>query len=641
MRIFKSTSIKQKIVFITLFVTISSVSLIFTIDVFLNLGRFKNDLQNSRTLTTRLIAQNSISTLVFEDSKGAVDILNSLKEIPDVEAAFIYDANGVEFAAYYTGDSIKHKPGLGASGSRFEEKFLYINEPVIYQDYRLGTVNIIVSTINLKLQNRNYIATTLTLFFVILTVAVFLALWLQKIVTKPVLKLAHFADEISHSKDFSLRVKKTTDDEIGVLYDRFNVMLGQIEKRQSERNMAKKELENEREHLELRVIERTEELKSAMEKAEESDRLKTAFLANISHEIRTPMNAILGFSELLKDDNLPLPLKKEYIEIIHSSGNHLLSIINDIVEISKIETGQVQCSRDSVDILNLSETIFRELSIIHDPSKISFNFRKPVEDMPLVTTCDKTKLTQVLINLITNAFKYTEKGIVEFGYELVGTDIKFYVKDTGAGIDKKYHASIFDRFRRIEDQNRKFISGFGLGLAISKAYIELMGGEIFVESEPRKGSVFFFTIPYILTAPQPTDIARNYDFKDKMEMEQKILIAEDDDLNFKYLEIILSRLNVNIVRAMDGQEAVDKIFSDDSITLVLMDLKMPVLNGYEATRMIKEKKPTMPIIATTAYALSGDKEKAFEAGCDEYISKPISRKDLFQKIEFVNKMYAK
>jgi len=638
MKILSKFSIKQKIIYITLLVTISSIAIIFTADILNNLSRFRSDLINSRTLSTQLIAENCITTLVFDDKEGANVILKTLKEVPDVLGAFLFDAKGNEFAHYFRGEMIKYRPGTNISGNWFDGHLLYINKPVTYKNEKVGFINIVISTEILKHQNRKYLLTTIFTLIAILIGATLLAVWVQSFITKPILTLSRFADQISNSEEFTSRIKKTTNDEIGTLYDRFNFMLERIEKRENERDKAKKELEYERETLEVRVKERTEELKIALEKAEESDQLKSAFLANISHEIRTPMNAIIGFSEFLKDDTLPTARKEEFIEIIESSGNQLLNIINDIVEISKIEMGLIQRFEENVNILTMCEFLYKELSIIPNPEKVRFVFKKPEIDKLYFTVCDKTKLSQVLTNFITNAFKFTEHGTVEFGFEFNNDNIRFYVKDTGVGIDKKYHDAIFERFRRIEDKDQKVKSGSGLGLAISKAYVELMGGTIGVESEPWIGSTFFFTIPNIQSKTTKSEQDKSLKHSPLTEIDTTFLIAEDDDLNFKYLQFLLANYKVRIIRASNGQEAVEKALNDDSISLVLMDLKMPLMDGYEATRLIKEKKPKLPIIATTAYALSSDKEKALAAGCDAYVSKPIMKDELFENISMVRQL---
>lgn len=392
-----------------------------------------------------------------------------------------------------------------------------------------------------------------------------------------------------------------------------------------------------KESLEERVKQRTIELEHAKIKAEESDRLKSAFLTNLSHEIRTPMNGIIGFSDLLKNTEITLAERDEYISIINTCSYQLLSIISDIVEISKIETKLISLNEEPVDINLLLIYLHKELSISKlKKQDIDFRMVNSPLDFPEKIIVDGTKLKQVLTNLITNAFKFTDSGFIEFGCKTVNNSfVEFFVKDTGSGIDKKYHNVIFERFRQVENDARIMNSGSGLGLAISKAYIEMMGGSIHLESIPGKGSLFYFTIPVkragneqksIMSAPAL--VLNSFD-------NDVILIAEDEDTNFKLLQTMFLGKSVDIIRAVNGKEAVDISSKNTDISLVLMDIKMPEMDGLEAIRQIKSFRPRLPIIAVTAHALSGDKEIILLAGCNAYISKPIKKDQLFQLIQVV------
>lgn len=381
----------------------------------------------------------------------------------------------------------------------------------------------------------------------------------------------------------------------------------------------------------------TTELIKAKEKAEEGDRLKTSFLHNISHEIRTPLNAIRGFSELLNDPGLLPEEEKTFREIIIESSDHLLSIITGIVNISSLETGQEKLNEKEVNLNSMCDIIKEMfLSKIKDRNIILRQVTNlPDNESNIIT--DETKLIQILSNLVSNAVKFTKEGVIEFGYLVKDPLLEFYVKDTGIGITTEVQEEIFKRFRQGETNNNRQYGGSGLGLSISKAYTELLGGKMWLTSEPGIGSVFYFTIPYkkvSMKIPEseqselPLTLAETELKKSKI-----LLVAEDEDLNFLLVQKFLSGLNYIIIRAKTGLEVVKMCCSDLSIDLVLMDIKMPFLNGYEATSEIKKRRPDLPVIALTAYSSEEDKDKAIACGCSAFISKPFKREELISKIK--------
>ena len=370
-------------------------------------------------------------------------------------------------------------------------------------------------------------------------------------------------------------------------------------------------------------------LRKAEHDAKESDRLKTAFLQNISHEIRTPMNGIIGFTSLLNSDELPEEQKKEYIRIITKSSHKLLSIVDDVLNISLIETGNIKASDDMVNINEimdeLHQTFFSTFS-----NKILFSAEKGLTGNSAFILTDPVKLRQVLYNLINNAGKFTDEGFIRFGYSLKENGLEFFVKDSGIGIDPVQHKKIFERFSRAEKENGRLYDGVGLGLAICKGNVDLLGGRIWVESEPGKGSAFFFTIPYRQLTPN-TEVAERYETPE-INKKITILVAEDDDTNFLYIKQILNNAGFIIQRASNGKEAVEIFQKKEKINLILMDLKMPVLNGYEASKKIREIDPEVPIIAQTAFAFDESRDNANKAGFTDYISKPFKKEQLLKLI---------
>ncbi|MDP3313865.1 PAS domain S-box protein [Lutibacter sp.] len=376
------------------------------------------------------------------------------------------------------------------------------------------------------------------------------------------------------------------------------------------------------------------ELITAKEKAEESDRLKTEFINNMSHEIRTPMDGILGFSQFLEDPNLTIEKRKHFVKIIQNSGNQLLHIIDDIIEISRLGTKQVKIHETEVCLNDVLLELFSIFDIKAKKKKIPLYFKKGLSNEQSIVFLDKSKIFKILSNLIENALKFTNKGFIEIGYNLKTdgetTELEIYIKDTGIGIKPEKHELIFERFSQAEKELSKNVGGLGLGLSIAKENTELIGGKIRVESEMMKGATFFITIPY---KPINT-ISKNKDSKEKIISEQKkyiILIAEDEEVNYLFFEILLMdeiKLPCTLIHAKDGVEAVEVCKNNPYINFVLMDLKMPKMNGLDATKLIREFRPNLPIIAQTAYSTIEDKKIAISAGCNDFISKPITKEML-------------
>lgn len=378
-----------------------------------------------------------------------------------------------------------------------------------------------------------------------------------------------------------------------------------------------------------------DELKEAKDKAEEADRLKSAFLANMSHEIRTPMNAILGFATLLRDRKLPPEKQVNFINLINTNCRQLLSIISDIIDISKIESNQITIFNKNYNInrsLNQLAGNF-EAQIKEQQKDIEIHVVCPLEEEEAQLYNDKVRIEQILTNLLSNAIKFTNKGEVELGYYFEkknAREIVFYVKDTGIGLQAKEHKVIFDRFRQVSTSYSKEYGGTGLGLSISKGLTQKLGGKIWVESEFKKGSTFFFNLPYKKgerVKPEKILYASIYNWSGKT-----ILIAEDEEANFLLMENILLPTKATIVWAKNGAEAVKICNANSKIDLVLMDIKMPVLNGIEATKQIKASRKQLPIIAQTAFAMSSDENNCLEAGCDDYLAKPLMVDEILKKI---------
>lgn len=372
------------------------------------------------------------------------------------------------------------------------------------------------------------------------------------------------------------------------------------------------------------------ELEKAKIKAEESDKLKSAFLANMSHEIRTPMNGIMGFAELLKSGNLSPEENKNYIRIIEKSGTRLLSIINDIVDISKIEAGQMKVSYSTTNIDKQMQYIHTFFGHEAQDKGIQLILKKSSHDQETIISSDREKLYAILINLVKNAIKYTVKGTIEFGYEKKGKQIEFFVKDTGIGISKDRQNAVFERFIQADFNDKMARQGAGLGLAIAKAYVELLGGKIWVESEIGKGSEFYFSVPNTIQLEEKDVAQQILSIPEKpCEIKNlKILVTEDDNISRMLILKVLQGYSNKILIAQTGVEAVEICQKNPDLDLILMDIQMPQMNGYEATKEIRKFNSTVIILAQTAYALEGDKAKTIAVGCNDYISKPIKKIEL-------------
>ena len=369
------------------------------------------------------------------------------------------------------------------------------------------------------------------------------------------------------------------------------------------------------------------ELIIAKERAEESDRLKSVFLANMSHEIRTPMNGILGFAELLKEPHLTDGEQQQYISIIEKSGKRMLNIIGDIVSISKIESGQMETIISETNINEQIEYIYTFFNPEAEKKGLQLLIKNTLPSKESIIKTDYEKLYAILTSLVGNAIKFTQTGSIELGVEKKGNYLEFFVKDSGEGIRHEVKTVIFERFRQDIDFKSRFNEGAGLGLSISKAYVEMLGGKIWLESEIGKGSTFYFTLPYIAEseANVVSKVVPSGIGADKQVNKLKILIAEDDETSESFLSIVLKVYCREILKAGTGDEAVEACRNNPDIDLVLMDVRMPKMNGYEATHQIRQFNKNVVIIAQTAYGLAGDREKAIDAGCNDYISKPFNK----------------
>ncbi|HOK52781.1 MAG TPA: response regulator, partial [Bacteroidales bacterium] len=359
---------------------------------------------------------------------------------------------------------------------------------------------------------------------------------------------------------------------------------------------------------------------------EESDRLKTAFLHNISHEIRTPMNAIMGFADLLKNEELAPERRAKYLDIIINSSKQLLSIVNDVLEISRLESRTVPLHFSTFNLNHLAEELYH--LFLPRIRNLQFSFHCGLATEKAFIEGDKEKINQILTNLLNNALKFTQEGSIEFGYNIENDNLVWYVKDTGMGIPENEQDKIFERFYQANLAIAQLKGGSGLGLSIVKNLVELMGGHIWLESVPGQGSTFYVKLPYkpaksklTTHTPLPVSLQDLY-----------ILVVEDNISNFDLIEHLLTQHGARISWAKTGAEALEKIRAN-RYNLVLMDIKLPEMDGLTATRLIKQNNPHLPVIAVTAYSTPEDRQEALDAGCDAFLTKPVEKNALLDIIQ--------
>lgn len=641
MRGLKGFSFRQKIISIILAVTIISIVTGLTIEIFSNIKALRKELAANIGLDAKLSAEYLVPTYLFDDKAGAKEILRKLDNIPDIIYGAAYLPSGTIYAEYKSPafvDSANSIPELLKIAEN--KNRILIREQVKSKDEILGTVFLIASTDVIQERTKSHIKSVLIILFISVLLAILLAFWLERIISGPILRLAAVTRKIRETLDYSVRVHKEADDETGVLYEGFNDMLQSIEASKKERDLAQKKLQEEREYLEIRVLERTAELNAAKEKAEESDKLKSSFLANMSHEIRTPLNAILGFSALIQDRSTTTAELEEYYKMMESSGNDLMNLIDDILDISRIEANQIKINLLETSVVQLAEEVFstfkQTLNTEIPDNSVTTHFTVPADITEYMMYTDPFRLKQILLNILNNAIKFTPKGFIEFCYfpNEAKTRMIFYIKDTGIGIAKDQQEKIFERFTKVADIKTKHYRGTGLGLSIALKLTQLLKGEIRVESELNVGTAFYLSFPL-------NKVVSDGVIHEKKQRDQSldflsgkvILIVEDVEYNYRYLEIIICRnQDVKILWAKSGLEAVEMCRKNPDINIVLMDIQLPEMNGMDATTLIKSENKNLPVIAQTAYATPNDIKAIFDAGCDDIVVKPINKNELLRKI---------
>ncbi len=619
-------------------------------------------IQNAR-MQAEMTAQHVVAAVMVEDADRAEATLQSYGVTSTIVQATIYTPAGEPFAVY-RGPRFSEQTDLVLQdeGYAIENGTLTVFEPITMDDQAFGILAI-TSDMSELAENlsRNAALVGLMIGFAGI-IGYLLSVYLQQFISGPIVSLVELTRQVSESKDYSRRAKRQSRDEVGILIDEFNKMLDVIEQEIDRRHLVQQELEQHRDQLEETVQARTAELKHinsqlrlSVEKANlmakqatDANQAKSEFLANMSHEIRTPMNSIIGFSELLAEE----PLAEEQLSFVSSvltSGRSLLDLINDILDFSKIEAGKLETEIIEVE----TESFLAELGSVLRPltrdKELAFEILR-CDELPAVIKTDPVRVRQCLINLVGNAVKFTEKGHVFVNIQIDRRDdtdyIRFDVEDTGVGIPPDKQQQIFEAFSQADNTTTRKYGGTGLGLTITRQLAGLLGGKLTLSSEPGKGSVFRLSIPAGVDV-QKTAKSDPYNALDKMlqddasvrpcepvqrHLDTRILVVEDTRANQALIRVVLERMGVEVVLAEHGQEALDCL-EREHVDLVLMDMQMPVMNGYDATRQLRRKGHTLPIIALTANAMKGDDQKCRQAGCDDYLSKPIDRQKLIAALE--------